>query len=110
MILITDASGSRAGYQPGPGIAYGEDLAYDDEGHLAGSRLTLDAACRNMMKHTGYGICHAIHFATINPARMLGIDRELGSLAAGKKANLIICDDQIRINQVILEGETVFQS
>ncbi|NLM77076.1 MAG: amidohydrolase family protein [Clostridiaceae bacterium] len=110
VILITDSSGSRAGFKPNPGTAYGEDLAYDDEGHLAGSRLTLDAACRNMMKHTGYGICHVIHFATINPARMLGIDRELGSLAAGKKANLIICDDQIRINQVILEGETVFQS
>lgn len=109
MILITDSMASRDNYlnNEAEGIAYGPDLNYDDEGHLAGSRLTLECACRNLMKHTGYGLCHAIRFATINPARMLGIDDEVGSIEPGKKANMILIDDMVNIKKVILEGDTV---
>ena len=57
------------------------------------------------MKHTGYGLCHAIRFCTINPARMLGIDDQVGSLEPGKKANMILIDDMVNVEKVILEGE-----
>ena len=67
----------------------------------------MDQACRNLMKHTAYGLCHAIKFASINPARMARLDREVGSLEPGKKANLLIMDDMVRIRSVFLEGETV---
>ena len=60
------------------------------------------------MKHTGYGLCHAIRFASLNPARMLGIDDQVGSLERGKKANLIVIDDMVHVKSVILEGETFF--
>ena len=67
----------------------------------------MDNACRNLMKHTGYGLCHAIRFASLNPARMLGIEDRVGSLEAGKTANLILIDDAVHVKQVILEGATV---
>ncbi|MBQ1223710.1 MAG: amidohydrolase family protein, partial [Oscillospiraceae bacterium] len=85
-------------------------LNYDYEGHLAGSHLTLENACRNLMAHTGYGLCHAVRMATINPARVLGIDGEVGSLEVGKKANLIITDDRFNIETVILEGDVAVQN
>ncbi len=109
MILITDAMPLSGGYtnNEAEGIAYGPDLNYDYEGHLAGSHLTLDNACRNLMKHTGYGLCHAIRFATLNPARLLGIEERVGSLEAGKTANLILIDDMVHVKRVILYGETV---
>ncbi len=109
IILISDSMPGKADCKnnEAAGIAYGADLNYDDEGYLAGSRLTLDCACRNLMKHTGYGLCHAIRFATLNPARLLGIDDEVGSLEEGKAANLIIMDDMVRVEQVVLEGEAV---
>ncbi len=109
MILITDSMPLSGDFtnNEADGIAYGPDLNYDYEGHLAGSHLTLDNACRNMMKHTGYGLCHAIRFATINPARALGIDDQVGSLEAGKKANMIIIDDTVQVKKVILCGEAV---
>lgn len=109
LILITDAMPLSGDYTNNveEGVAYGPDLNYDYEGHLAGSHLTLDHACRNLMKHTGYGLCHAIRFATLNPARLLGIDDKLGSLEAGKIANLILIDDMVNVKKVILHGEEV---
>ena len=92
------------------GIWYGPDLNYDDMGKLSGSRMTLENGVRNMMTHTGYGLCHSIRMATLNPARLLGIDHRVGSLKAGKSANLIIIDDTVGVKKVILQGETVAEN
>lgn len=109
IILITDCMPCSGDYtnNEADGVAYGPDLNYDYEGHLAGSHLTLDNACRNLMKHTGYGLCHAIRFASLNPARLLGIDDRVGSLEAGKTANLILIDDMVNVKSVILHGEAI---
>lgn len=109
--LITDSMCSRENFKNNEeaGIWYGPDLNYDDEGCLAGSRLTLDNACRNLMVHTGYGLCHAIRMATLNPAKVLKLDQQLGSIAPGKIANLIIIDDTVNIRSVFLEGELAVQ-
>ena len=48
--------------------------------------------------------------ATINPARVLGADSEIGSLEVGKKANLIITDDKFNIETVILDGDVAVQN
>lgn len=87
------------------GVWYGPDLNYDFEGKLSGSLMTLENGVRNMMTHTGYGLCHAIRMATLNPAKLLGIDNRVGSIAPGKTANLIIIDDTVNVKKVILEGE-----
>ena len=92
------------------GIWYGPDLNYDDEGKLAGSMMTLDNGVRNLMTHTGYGLCHAIRMATYNPAEAVGIHHKVGSLKAGKKANLILIDDAVNIKKVILEGELAVEN
>lgn len=109
IILITDHMADKDHYTNNEedGILYGPDLNYDYEGHLAGSHLTLENACRNLMAHSGYGICHAIRMATLNPARLLGIEDQVGSLEVGKKANLIIIDDMIHVRSVFLEGKLV---
>ena len=111
MILITDSMAISGDYKNNEeeGIAYGPDLNYDYEGHLAGSHLTLDGAVRNMMRHTGYGLCHAIRMASLNPAKLLGLDQEIGSLAPGKKANILLMDDMVNIRSVWLEGEHAVQ-
>ena len=87
------------------GIWYGPDLNYDDEGMLSGSLMTLENGVRNVMTHTGYGLCHAIRMASLNPASAVGIDGEVGSLERGKRPNLIIMDDAVNIKKVFLDGE-----
>lgn len=109
--LITDSMKAQGDYKNNEeeGIAYGPDLNYDYEGHLSGSHLTMDNACRNVMKHTGYGLCHAVRFASLNPAKVLGMDEEIGSIEKGKKANLIIMDDMVNIKKVFLEGDLMVE-
>ncbi len=109
IVLITDSMPDKGHFRnnEAEGILFGPDLNYDYEGHLAGSHLTLDNACRNLMAHTGCGLCQAVRMASLNPARLLGLDGELGSLEPGKRANLILIDDTVRISAVILAGETV---
>ena len=107
VVLITDSMPDKYHFKnnEADGVYYGPDLNYDEEGHLAGSHLTLDAACRNLMAHTGCGICQAIRMASLNPAKVLCIDGEVGSIEVGKKANLILIDDMVRVQAVVFEGE-----
>ena len=107
IILITDSMPKQRDTlnNEEAGIWYGPDLNYDDIGYLAGSRMTLEHGVKNTMTHTPYGLVHAISMATINPARLLGLDDEIGSLEPGKKANIIIIDDEVNVEKVFLEGE-----
>ena len=79
------------------------DLCFDEQGGLAGSRLTLDVVCRNMMRHTGCSVVDAFMMGATNPARMLGWE-DRGEIAVGKVADLICVDDNFNVKKVILEG------
>lgn len=104
MILISDAC-VFAGPIP-PGYEGVTDINFDFSGEIAGSKLTLEVACRNMMKHTGASIVDVFRYASFNPCKAIGFyDR--GEIARGKRADLIICDHNMNIKSVILEGETV---
>lgn len=112
MILISDSMTKSGDFKNNEelGVAYGSDLNYDYEGKVSGSHMTLDHACRNLMAHTGYGLCHSIRFATLNPAKALGIDDKVGSIEIGKLANLIIIDDKVCVKKVFLNGEQIAEN
>ncbi|MBP5270477.1 MAG: amidohydrolase family protein [Clostridia bacterium] len=107
VILISDSMPDKHRFRNDEkeGVLWGPDLNYDYEGHLAGSHLTLDRACRNMMAHTGCGICGAIRMATATPARLLGLDADRGSLEPGKLADVILTDDTADVKAVFFRGE-----
>ena len=107
VILVTDHYPENCEKPEGP-IMGGEkaaDLGYCITGEIIGSMMTLNVACRNMMAHTGCGICQAVKYASLNPARMLGIDDRYGSIEKGKIANLILIDDMFHVEKVIFEGQ-----
>ena len=82
------------------------DINFDYEGEIAGSKLTLDVACRNMMKHTGASLVDVFNFASYNPAKCYGMT-DRGEIAIGKRADLVFVDHKMNIKNVILKGETV---
>lgn len=104
-VLITD---STIYDEPVPeAYAHVTDLNFDAEGGIAGSKLTMDVACRNIMTHTNCGIAQAFVMASLNPAKVIGMDDEIGSLEEGKRADIVLVDDRFNVKQVILGGELV---
>ena len=81
------------------------DLNFDPWGGIAGSKLTLDQACKNIMSHTNCGIAQAFIMASTNPAKAVGMYDELGSIFEGKRADLVFVDDKFNIREVMLGGE-----
>ena len=102
VILISDST-TLNNPNP-PALAHVTDLNFDANGGLAGSKLTLDQACRNVMNATGCSISDAFRMASTNPAAALGFD-DIGKIAVGKKADLVFVDDQFRVQQVMLGGK-----
>ncbi len=80
------------------------DLCFDYEGEIAGSKLTLEVACRNVMKHTGASIVDVFRYASTNPSNAVGFT-DRGLIRKGLRADLVICDHQMNIKSVILKGE-----
>jgi len=111
--LITDAI-AAAGLPDGE-FALGDlpvfvhqGIARLSNGTLAGSTLTMNRAVKNFMKFTGCSLPEAVRCATLNPARLLGIDERKGSLGVGKDADLVIFDDDFNVHYTILGGKIVY--
>ena len=102
IILITDAFACDGPVPPGyEGI---HDINFDWSGEIAGSRLTLNVACRNMMKHTGASIVDVFRYASLNPARAVNLN-DRGEIAVGKRADLIFADYNMHVKTVLVKGE-----
>ena len=102
IILISDAYACDGPIPPGYDDVF--DINFDHTGEIAGSKMTLDIACANMMKHTGASIVNVFQFASYNPARAVGFyDR--GEIAVGKRADLVMVDYKMNVKKVILKGE-----
>ena len=80
------------------------DLCFDYEGEIAGSKLTLEVACRNVMKHTGASIVDVFRYASYNPSRAVGFT-DRGEIRKGLRADLVFVDHWMNVKKVILGGE-----
>ena len=49
----------------------------------------------------------AVRMATLTPATILGLQDDIGSLAAGKRAYLLLLDADLNIRSVFVAGEAV---
>ncbi len=76
-----------------------------DDGTIAGSVLELNAAVRNLYENSDLEIFEAVNCASLNIAKALGEDDEIGSLEIGKRADIIIVDEKFNVKKVILGGE-----
>ena len=104
IILISDAYAADGPVPEGYDDPF--DINFDITGEIAGSKLTLDVAMRNMMNHTGASVCDVFRYATANPAAATGI-KDRGEIKRGLKADIVICDDHIHVKKVIMGGEIV---
>ncbi|MBD5603469.1 MAG: amidohydrolase family protein [Candidatus Eremiobacteraeota bacterium] len=103
LVLATDyMAPAGSGYRIEGGGVRAED------GTIAGSALHCDSAVRNLMAYASIPFERAIGNATLAPATLLGIERDCGTLAAGKRADLSIWNDRYDVIATVVGGEPVF--
>ena len=103
VVLITDST-VHSNPTP-PEYAHVKDLNFDHNGGIAGSKMTMEQACRNIMTNTNCGIAQAFVMASLNPAKVIGMDHKIGSIQVGKVADMVMVDDKFNVQQVVLAGK-----
>ncbi|MEV4296244.1 N-acetylglucosamine-6-phosphate deacetylase [Microbispora rosea] len=76
-------------------------------GSIAGSTLTMDVAFRRTVREVGRSLVDAALMASLTPARVLGLDGEIGSITVGKYADLVVLDDDLSVGGVMKRGAWV---
>jgi N-acetylglucosamine-6-phosphate deacetylase len=107
--LITDAiaaTGRTDGdYElGGQGVTVRSGVArLASNGTIAGSTLTMDAAVRRAV-HSGISLVDAVRMASTTPARVLGRSDEVGAITVGRRADLVLLDDELIVTAVLRNG------
>ena len=73
-------------------------------GPIAGSTLTMDVAFRRTVREVGRSLVDTALMASLTPARVLGLDGEIGSITVGKYADLVVLDDDLGVGGVMKRG------
>jgi N-acetylglucosamine-6-phosphate deacetylase len=76
------------------------------DGTLAGSDLDMAGAVRNTVRRLGLALPVALRMASLNPAAFLRLDHELGRVAPGYRADLVLLDDDLTVKQTWIGGRT----
>ena len=113
MVLITDCV--RAGGMPDGAYELGGQPIYLKgiecrlaDGTIAGSVLRLNKAIKNVLDHTALPVNTVFNMATLNAATAIGKQDRIGSLEAGKDADIIITNENIDVIRTIKKGRTIY--
>jgi N-acetylglucosamine-6-phosphate deacetylase len=111
-MLVTDAM-SNIGNGNGDFLIQGkrirvvDDKLVDDEGTLAGANLTMSAAVANSVRLLDLDPASAVAMASANPASFLKLDHELGRIAAGYRASLVLVNEGFDVLESWIDGEHI---
>jgi N-acetylglucosamine-6-phosphate deacetylase len=76
-----------------------------EDGTLAGSDLDMASAVRNTVSRLGVALPDALRMASLHPAAFLRLDHELGRIAPGYRASLVLLDDALQVQETWIDGE-----
>ena len=118
-ILVSDVS-SLAGMPPGVYESYGREVVMTPEGKismpsqdvLAAASFLITKGIENIISFTQCSLPDAIHMATRNPARLLGL-HDRGELIPGKRADLVwfeMKNGELLVRKTMVQGKVVFNS
>ncbi|HBN86053.1 MAG TPA: N-acetylglucosamine-6-phosphate deacetylase, partial [Clostridiales bacterium] len=115
--LVTDSM-RGAGMPEGPSVLgstkNGIDVIIEDgvaklpdRSAFAGSVATTDRLVRNMIQLADAPITDAVRMMTTTPARIMGIEKDKGSLIPGKDADIVMFDGDINVQFTMVKGKIV---
>ena len=79
-----------------------------ENGALAGSILKMNDAIKNLVTKCDVNFTDAIDYATINPAKNLGIDSTCGSIKEGKNADFAVLNEDYSVALTIRNGNIIY--
>ena len=107
-MLVSDAMPSVGGRKAfnlgGQPITVADGKCVNANGTLAGSDLDMASAVRNAVSMAGVDLADAVMMASANPAAFLGLDRELGRIAPGYRANLVLLGEDMQVMESWIDG------
>src|SRR5687768_16444182 len=112
--LISDAI-AAAGKGDGDYQIWGETISVRDgrtssaSGSIAGSVITMLDAVR-LMHSLDVSYIQLASLASLNPARLLVLDHECGSIEVGKRADLVALDDGGNVKLTLIGGQVAFRA
>jgi N-acetylglucosamine-6-phosphate deacetylase len=95
-----EGSGERVRKMNGVGVTC-------DGSALASGAMGMDHCLRTMHFAARVPLPEAVRMATLTPARRLGLDSDIGSIAPGKRADLVVLDHELNVRGVYIGGEQV---
>ena len=112
MMLVTDAmavtgTDMRTFELHGRTIYRREGKLATEDGTLAGSDLDMASAIRNSVERLGLGLPDVLRMASLVPATFLRLDHELGRIAPGYRANLVLLDEGLHVQDAWIDGEAL---
>lgn len=120
LCLITDAmraAGQTSGESILGSLENGQRVIVEDgvakmpdRKAFAGSVCTADRLVRNMIQMAGATMPDAVEMVTQTPARIIGKDHVTGIIAPGRKADLVLFDEDIRVKMVWTDGIVRYQA
>jgi N-acetylglucosamine-6-phosphate deacetylase len=108
-MLVTDAMPS-VGTSNGSFVLEGRRIivrgyaCLDEDGRLAGSNIDMASCVRNAVSMLGLPLAAAVRMASEWPANFLGLGHEVGRIAAGYRANLVLADAELQVLETWIDG------
>ena len=98
LYVITDAvTETTGGYYP----HRLEGDKYVSNNILSGSALTMNKAIQKLIEYTGMDLGEALRMCSLYPARVMGLEKELGKIEKGYKAKMVLLNERNDVVQVI---------
>ena len=113
VVLVTDSM-PAAGLPDGEYSLVGQQVIVQGgtarlrDGTLAGSTATMPRCMRVMHQQAGVPLYQALQMASLNPARVIGMAEQFGSLQPGRKADLVVMDEAFEVHLTMVHGEIVY--
>jgi N-acetylglucosamine-6-phosphate deacetylase len=90
------------------GVTRYADSSPDMDHTMAGSEWPINYNVSNLIERVGVRCADAIKMATLNPARVIGIDNKKGSIEPGKDADLIVVDQNMNVYLTMVKGSILY--
>jgi N-acetylglucosamine-6-phosphate deacetylase len=109
LILISDAmplvgSPDKEFTLMGKRVTVTDGICIDSEGTLAGTALEMASALRNMMDTVQCSLAEGSAMASASPAAFLGLEKQMGQIKEGMRADLVVLDANRQVKRTIISG------